>query len=307
MQPLFDLLGDPALRPTLLATAVLGALSGGVGAFAVVRRQSLQGDVVSHAALPGVACAFWLGGRSEVVLILGAAVSGWLALALVGGLVRRNLAPFDAALAAMLATFFGLGIVLMGGLQRAYPGTNAVRLQQYLFGAEAATVRMADLAPLVLLGGPALLVLVAFWKEFKLLSFDPDFAASLGFPVRRLDWLLTAVVVVAVVLGLQTVGVVLMSALIVAPAAAARQWTDRLGPLVVLAMTLGAASGVAGTLLSHTLSERGRAVPTGPTIVLTITAVALASLAFAPRRGLVAAAVRRHLQRRRFLLKAGAP
>ena len=108
------------------------------------------------------------------------------------------------------------------------------------------------------------------------------------------------------VLGLQTVGVVLMSALIVAPAAAARQWTDRLGPLVVLAMTLGAASGVAGTLLSHTLSERGRAVPTGPTIVLTITAVALASLAFAPRRGLLAAAVRRHRQRRRFLLKAGA-
>jgi len=307
MHPLLELLADPALRPTLLGTGLLGALSGGVGAFAVVRRQSLQGDVVSHAALPGVAAAFWLGGRSEVVLIVGAAASGWLALALVGGLVRRNLAPFDAALAAMLATFFGLGIVLMGSLQRLYPGTNAVRLQQYLFGAEAATVRMADLAPLVVLGVPALLVLFAFWKEFKLLSFDPDFAASLGYPVRRLDWLLTAVVVVAVVLGLQTVGVVLMSALVVAPAVAARQWTDRLGPLVVLAMALGAASGVAGTLLSHTLSERGRAVPTGPTIVLTVTAVALASLAFAPRRGLIAAAFRRQVQRRRLLSEAGAP
>ena len=307
MPPLLELLADPALRPTLLATAMLGGLSGGVGAFAVVRRQSLQGDVVSHAALPGVACAFWLGGRSEVVLILGAAASGWLALALVGGLVRRNLAPFDGALATLLATFFGLGIVLMRGLQDAYPGTNAVRLQQYLFGAEAATVRLADLAPLVVLGVPALLVLFAFWKEFKLLSFDPDFAASLGYPVRRLDWLLTAVVVVAVVLGLQTVGVVLMSALIVAPAAAARQWTDRLGQLVLLAMALGASSGVAGTLLSHTLSERGRAVPTGPTIVLTITAVALVSLAFAPRRGLLASAIRRQLQRRRLLAKVGTP
>ena len=306
MLDLLDLLRDPSLRPTLLGTALLGTLSGGVGAFAVVRRQSLQGDVVSHAALPGVAAAFWLGGRSDTVLLLGAAASGWLALALVGGLVRRNLAPFDAALAAMLATFFGLGIVLMGILQREYPGTSAVRLQQYLFGAEAATMRLGDLAPLLLLGVPALAVLFAFWKEFKLLSFDPDFAASLGFPVRRLDWLLTAVVVVAVVLGLQTVGVVLMSALIVAPAAAARQWTDRLGPLVLLAMLVGAASGVTGSLLSHTLSERGRAVPTGPTIVLTVTAVALLSLAVAPRRGLLATWVRRRLQRRRLLSSGGA-
>jgi len=166
---------------------------------------------------------------------------------------------------------------------------------------------MTDLAPLVVLGVPALFVLFAFWKEFKLLSFDPDFAASLGYPVRRLDWLLTAVVVVAVVLGLQTVGVVLMSALIVAPAAAARQWTDRLGPLVLLAMALGAGSGVAGTLLSHTLSERGRAVPTGPTIVLTITAVALVSLAFAPRRWLLASAIRRQVQRHRLLANGGTP
>ena len=307
MEPLLTLLADPTLRPAVLGTAALGAVSGGVGTFAVVRRQSLQGDAVSHAALPGVAAAYWLGGRSEIALLLGAAVTGWLALTLVGALTRRGRASFDSALAGALAVFFGLGLVLMTYLQRLYPGTPAVRLQQYLFGAEAATIRLGDLVPLLALGVPALLVLLAFWKEFKLLSFDPDFGASLGLPVRRLDVLLTVVIVAAVVIGLQTVGVVLMSALIVAPAAAARQWTDRLGTLVTLAMLFGAAAGVTGTLLAHTLSERGHAVPTGPTIVLTATAFTLASLLFAPRRGLLPQLARRRPAAPPPLAEAGAP
>jgi manganese/zinc/iron transport system permease protein len=283
---ILSLLNDPVIRPTALGTAMLGAVSGGVGAFAVVRRQSLQGDAVSHAAMPGLAFAFWLGGRSELVLLLGAAVAGWIALSLVQTLTRRGGATFDSALAATLSVFFGLGLVLLTYLQRQYPGTSAVRLQQYLFGAEAATMQLSDLVPVLGLGLPALVVLFVCWKEFKILSFDPDFAASLGYPTRRLDYLLTAVVVAAVVIGLQTVGVVLMSAMIVAPGAAARQWTDRLGRVVILAMVLGATAGLIGTFTAHALSERGRAIPTGPTIVMMATLIALFSLAFAPRRGL---------------------
>lgn len=290
---LLSLLTDPTLRPVALGTAALGAVSGSIGTFAVVRRQSLQGDAVSHAALPGVALAYLCGGRSEVVLLLGAAVTGWLALTIVGGIVRRGQATFDAALAGALATFFALGLVLMTYLQHNVPGAASVRLQQYLFGQEAATMRLEDLGPLIGLGGPAVLVMVLFWKEFKLLSFDPDFAASLGFPTRRLDWLLTSLVVLSVVIGLQTVGVVLMSALIVAPAAAARQWADRLGLVVTLAAVFGASAGLVGTLLSHTLSQRGQAVPTGPTIVLVATGFALVSLLFAPRRGILANLVSR--------------
>lgn len=278
---------DPAIGPVAAGTAALGAVSGAVGTFAVVRRQALQGDAVSHAALPGVALAFLLGGRSEVLLILGAAVSGWVAMALVGGITRRSRVPFDAALGGALAVFFGLGIGLLSYLNKHVPGAATIRPQQYLFGQDAALMRADDLWPVLGLGGAAVLVLALFWKEFKLLSFDPDFAASIGLPTRRLDLALTTLVVLAVVIGLSTVGVVLMSALIVAPASAARQWSDRLGVVTLLAALFGATAGFAGTLLSHALSAERATVPTGPTIVLVATAVTLVSLLFAPARGIV--------------------
>jgi manganese/zinc/iron transport system permease protein len=282
---LLSLLLHPAVGPVAAGTAALGAVTGAVGTFAVVRRQSLQGDAVSHAALPGVALAYLVGGRSEVVLVLGAAATGWVAMALVAGVVRRSRVPFDAALGAALAVFFGLGLVLLTYLQKNVPGAATVRPQDYLFGQDAALMRVSDLWPVLGLGGGVVLAAVLLWKEFKLLSFDPDFAASLGLPTRRLDLALTALIVLAVVLGLQTVGVVLMSALIVAPAAAARQWSDRLGTVAVLAAGFGASAGFAGTLLSHALSGH-RTVPTGPTIVLVATGITLASLLVAPRRGI---------------------
>ncbi len=285
--PLTDLL-DPALAPVAAGTAGLGALCGAVGTFAVVRRQSLQGDAVSHAALPGVALAYLAGGRSDVVLLLGAAATGWLALGIVGAVARRGPVAPDAALAGALATFFGLGLVLMTYLQQHDPGSQGVRLQQYLFGREAATLRFVDLIPLAALGVPAALLLLAFWKELAAVSFDPDFAASIGLSRSLLTAILTALVVLAVVAGLQTVGVVLVSALLVAPAAAARQWADRLGRVAALAAAIGLMSGLAGTALSHLLSSRGHVVPTGPAIVLCATLAAIFSLLAAPRRGVVA-------------------
>ncbi len=284
---LLSLALDPAVRPVALGTAALGAVTGAIGTFAVVRRRSLQGDAVSHAALPGVALAYLLGGRSEVLLVLGAACTGWVAMALVSGIIGRSRVPFDAALGGALAVFFGLGLVLLTYLNKHVPGAATVRPQNYLFGQDAALMRAADLWPVLGLGGGAVLAVLVLWKEFKLLSFDPDFAASVGLPTRRLDLALTGLVVLAVVLGLQTVGVVLMSALIVAPAAAARQWSDRLGRVAALAALFGAAAGFAGTLLAHALSREHATVPTGPTIVLAATAVALASLLFAPSRGIV--------------------
>jgi manganese/zinc/iron transport system permease protein len=121
------------------------------------------------------------------------------------------------------------------------------------------------------------------WKEFKLLSFDRDFAASIGYPVRRFDGLLTLLLVVAIVIGLQTVGVVLMSAMIVAPAAAARQWSRRLAPMVLIAAGVGVFAGVAGAVASARVPR----LPTGPTIVLVLSSLVLVSLFLAPERGLV--------------------
>ncbi len=286
LETLRSLIDSSALQTVAAGAAALGLVAGAVGSFAVLRRQSLQGDAVSHAALPGVAIAFLLGAREPGWLVLGAAASGWLALIAVNGIVRRSRVPFDAALGGALAVFFGFGLVVMTWMRGHVPAAREHGLERYLFG-QAALMRDADLWAVVGFGAAALLVLAAFWKELKLLSFDPDFAAAVGLPARRLDLLLTTLTVTAVVIGLQAVGVVLMTALLIAPAAAARQWTNRLGPMVLLAGALGAASGFAGTVLSHALSGVGRTVPTGPTIVLCATAVVVASLLFGSARGLV--------------------
>jgi len=272
--------------PVAFGTAALGAVSGIVGTFAVVRRRSLQGDAVSHAALPGVALAYLLGGRSEILLVLGAAVTGWVAMMLVSGIVRSSRVPFDAALAGALSVFFGFGVVLLLYLKRNISGAATVRPELYIFGQDPALMEFADLIPVLGLGGGAVAVIALFWKEFKILSFDPDFAASLGFSTRWLDVLLTALVVLAVVVGLQTVGVVLMSALIVAPAAGARQWSDRLGSVTLIAGLFGAAAGFLGTAGSAALSVEAT-VPTGPSIVLMATALALGSILLAPNRGIL--------------------
>jgi manganese/zinc/iron transport system permease protein len=282
---LLSLFEAPALRTVAAGAALLGLAAGAVGCFAVLRRQSLQGDVVSHAALPGVAVAFLLGGRSPVLLILGGAVAGWVALVLVGVIGRRSRVPTDAALGGTLAVFFGLGLALLRHVQVNVPDAAQHPLDRYLFG-QAANLRTPDLWAIGGLGAAALLALALVWKELKLLSFDPDYAASVGLPVRRFDLLLTTLTVVAVVIGLKAVGVVLMTALLVAPGAAARQWTNRLGLMVILAGAFGALAGAGGTVLAHHLGTT-RAVPTGPTIVLMASALVVLSLLFGPARGLV--------------------
>lgn len=290
---------DYTLRTVALGAAVLGLSSGALGAFAVLRGQSLLGDAISHAALPGVALAFLLtASKAPLVLVLGASLAGWLGTLCVMGITGRSRVPYDAALGIVLSAFFGLGMVLLTYIQ-AQPNANQAGLDTFLFGQAAALVGR-DVVTMAVLGAVALVVMLVFWKEFKLLLFDPDFAAVQGFPVRSLDVGLTTLLVIAIVIGLQTVGVVLMSALIVAPAAAARQWTDRLGGVVALAGAFGAVSGMAGAVVSATMTQ----MPTGPTIVLCATVVVAASLLAAPQRGLVASWLQT-LRNRRVLRVAG--
>ncbi|MEO0559006.1 MAG: metal ABC transporter permease [Bacteroidota bacterium] len=290
---------DYTLRTVALGAAVLGIVSGSLGTFAVLRGQSLLGDAIAHAALPGIALAFLLtGSKAPLVLVLGAGLAGWVGTLAVMSIVRHSRTPFDASLGLILSVFFGIGLVLLTLIQRRPDATQA-GLDKFLFGQAAALVEQ-DVIVMASLGGAAILVLVVFWKEFKVLLFDEDFAAAQGFPVRQLDVLLTTLLVIAIVIGLQTVGVVLMSAILIAPAAAARQWTDSLLGVVVLAAIFGAVSGVSGAVLSATTPR----LPTGPTIVLCATAVVGISLLFAPGRGLVAAGVRT-LRNRRVLRVAG--
>jgi manganese/zinc/iron transport system permease protein len=292
-----DLLFDYTLRNVALGSALLGIVSGVLGSFAVLRRQGLLGDTLAHAALPGICVAFLLtGSREQIVLLLGAGIAGWVGTMLLLAIVRRTILSEDAALGIVLSTFFGLGITLLTFINRR-DDANQAGLDRYLFGQAAALVE-DDVVVFAVLGGIALMLVLLFYKEFKLLTFDPEFAGSLGFGTNRLRVLLTSLIVVAVVIGLQTVGVVLMAAMLIGPAAAARQWTNRLSTMIVLSASFGALAGVVGALLSFT--QEG--LPTGPTIVLALTVIVFFSLFFASARGLVWEWLRRRRQRRHLML-----
>jgi manganese/zinc/iron transport system permease protein len=298
-QILNDLLFDYTLRTVALGSATLGLVSGVLGAFAVLRRQSLLGDAISHAALPGIALAFLLtGSKAPLVLILGAAIAGWLGTLAVMVAIRNTRIKQDAALGMVLSVFFGFGILLLTFIQK-LPEASQAGLDKFLFG-QAATLVQRDVVTMAVLGAIALFVVVLLWKEFKLLSFDPDFAGSLGFRTGFLDVLLTTLIVIAIVVGLQTVGVVLMSAMIVAPAAAARQWTQRLSVMVILSGVIGGLVGLLGAVTSSVVPR----LPTGPTIVVYVSIVVLFSLLFAPQRGILARMRRRSRQRWQFAAEA---
>jgi manganese/zinc/iron transport system permease protein len=274
--------GGHTLVTVALGSAVLGIVTGTLGAFAFLRKRSLTGDAVSHAALPGIALAFLITrSREPAVLFAGALAAGVFGALAALAVSRTTRLKDDTALGLVLSVFFGYGLVLLTYIQR-LPDAAQAGLDKFLFG-QAATLLTRDVQTMAAVGAVVLAAVLVFWKEFKLLSFDPDYAASLGFPVRLLDVLLTALLVVAIVLGLQTVGVVLMSALVVAPPAAARQWTDRLGVMVLLSALFGAVSGVAGAVASSLVVK----VPTGPAIVLAASIIVGFSLFLAPLRGLV--------------------
>ncbi len=286
---------DYTLRTVMLGAACLGIVSGALGAFATLRRQSLLGDAMSHAALPGVVGAFMLTGQKDpLVLMLGAAVAGIAGVLLMLVTTRYTRIKEDSALGIILSVFFGFGLLLLTWLQR-NPDARQAGLDTFLFG-QAATLLQRDVLLMAIFGGAALACVGLYWKEFKLLSFDPDFGASLGFPMQRLEVLLTVLLVIAIVIGLQAVGVVLMSAMVVAPAAAARQWTNRLGAMVGLAALFGATAGISGTLISS--SARGLA--TGPVIVVCASVIVLVSLLAAPGRGLIERRLAQIRRRRRF-------
>lgn len=285
---------DYTVRVVALGSALLGAYGGLLGAFALLRRQSLLGDAVSHAALPGIALAFLLTGSRDLrVLLVGATAAGLLASYLLGAITgsphggHGGRIKQDTGLGLVLSVFFGFGLVLLTLIQKR-PDANQAGLDRFLFG-QASSLLASEVALIAVPAVLSLVLVLLFWKEFALVSFDRDSAAVLGLPVRRLELLLTAMTVLAVVVGLQTVGVVLVSALLVAPPAAARQWTDRLPVMAVLSAVFGAVGGAAGTAVSALVPR----MPTGPTVVLALGAITVVSLLLAPRRGLAWARWRR--------------
>ncbi|MCA8955369.1 MAG: metal ABC transporter permease [Planctomycetes bacterium] len=287
---------DHTLRSVVLGTGAIGAVSGALGSFAYLRRQSLVGDVVAHSSLLGIVGAFLLGylltgtgSRSLWVLVPGAVAAGVAALLLSRAVTSRTRLSEDAGLGVMLALFFGGGVLLLRWAQRHQPVIPGhTGLDAYLFGS-AAALTTTDLWMISSVGLAALFVMLLLWRRLEVYTFDPLFAHSLGIPVRRLEAVLRVLLVTGVVVGIHAVGVVLMIALLATPASAARQWTRHLGTMVALSSLFGAVSAALGTVISARYAH----LPAGPVIVLVATAVFLVSLACAPRRGLLSRMRRR--------------
>lgn len=296
-----DFLTDYTLRSIVLGSALLGLVAGTLGCFSVLRRQSLIGDTVAHAALPGLCAAFLLTGtRDTLGLLVGGGLSGLLASLLALAILRFSRLKEDVALGVTFSTFFGIGIALLTAIGQSGNAAQA-GLEGFLFG-QAAGLTAGDVTRFAALGALALGTVAALHKELQLSLFDPACAAVQGWPVAGLTALSTALTVLAVMLGLQTVGVVLMAAMLIAPAVAARQWTRGLGGMLRLAGAFGALSGGLGAALSLALSpEDGTGLPTGAVTVLTATALAVLSLLLAPGRGLVAGWGRQRRARARLL------
>ncbi|OME85033.1 manganese ABC transporter [Paenibacillus sp. FSL A5-0031] len=283
MDKIWLMLTDPNMQWIFLGCTLLGLSSGVIGCFSYLRKQSLMGDTLAHAALPGICIAFMLTGVKSIGLFLiGAGISGLIATFGIGYITRNSKLKQDAAMGIVLSGFFGLGIVLLTLIQHGSYG-NQAGLDKFLFG-QAASMIASDVITMTVVCVSLITVCTLLFKQFKIISFDPGFARGIGYPVAFLEQLLMLLIVVAVVAGIQAVGVVLVAALLITPAVSARYWTDRLGLMVVLSGIFGAVSGAAGTWISASVSN----LPTGPVTVLAATLLFCISILFGPQRGLLA-------------------
>lgn len=286
-------LSDPNVRYVTLGSILLTASSAIVGTFTFLNKRALVGDAIAHAVLPGICLGFILAGtKNPLFLIGGAFLTGWISLVVVDFIVARTRLKEDTAIGLVLSVFFGFGIVLLTVIQKS---GNAAQsgLDHFLFGKAAALVG-EDLYTFAIVAVVLLITVFLLFKEFTLMAFDKDFARAIGLPVRRLELIQTSLIVLAVVIGIQAVGVVLMAAILITPAAAARFWTDKIKVMFILASIFGALSGLGGAYISYVAPS----MPTGPWIVIVISMIAFVSFFFAPRRGVVSRLIKQNRNRK---------
>lgn len=287
-EQLISFFTDYTFQLVLIGTLLLGALSGAVGVFAILRKKSLLGDAISHAAFPGIALAFLLTwSKNPLILLAGGACTGMVGAACVTLITHYSSLKHDTALGIVLSVFFGSGLVLLTHIQKLAVSNQAV-LNKFLFG-NAATLLPEDIALIACVSILFFVLFILFWKELSIIAFDAAYAQALGYRVIQWDMFLSFLLVIVIVVGLQTVGVVLMSSLLIAPAAAARQWTNSLPKMIVLASFFGAISSALGAVISSMVDQ----LPTGPVIVVVVSLLVVGSLLFAPARGLLWHAKRR--------------
>ncbi len=285
---------DPSIAWVVLGITLLGVGSAYVGTFSFLDKKALLGDAISHAVLPGICLGFIMAGeKNPVYIVSGAFLSGAAATFLSSWLKRNTKLSDDTIIATILSVFFGFGIVLLTALQKS-GNPEVAGLNSFIFG-NAIGISENDL---ILYGGLSLviiLVLTLFLKEFRLMVFDPEYGKAIGFPMKFISFLFNALMILAVVIGIQAIGVVLMAALLITPGAAARFWTDRLNPLLILAALFSVLSGILGTYVSFVLPK----MPTGPWVVIFLSIFAMISFLISPKSGIVF----RYFARKKYLRK----
>ena len=285
---------DPSITWVVLGITLLGIGSAYVGTFSFLDKKALLGDAISHAVLPGICLGFILAGeKNPVYIVTGAFLSGALATFLSSWLKKNTKLSEDTIIATILSVFFGIGIVMLTALQKS-GNPEIAGLNSFIFG-NAIGISETDL---MIYGGLSLTiiaVLTLLLKEFRLMVFDPNYGKAIGFPMEAIRFLFNVLMILAVVIGIQAIGVVLMAALLITPGAAARFWTDRLNPLLILAACFSIVSGILGTYISFVLPQ----MPTGPWVVVFLSLIALLSFMFSPKSGIVF----RYFSRKSYLRK----
>ncbi len=272
---IIDPLGYAFMVRGLMAAVIVGVVCAVLGTYIVLRGMSFFGTALSHAILPGVAAGYLLGNGSQLWVSVGALVAGVFTAVGIGAISKGGIKE-DTAIGVMFAGMFALGIALISTV-RSY----TVDLTHFLFG-NVLAVSTGDLWLIGIFGGLVLLTIIAFFKEFLVVSFDPILATTLRLPTAFLNYLLLLLIAVTIVLSLQAVGVALMTAMLVTPAATAYLLTHRLPVMMVLAAIIGATSGILGLYLSFYVN-----IASGPAIVLVCTSLFLLAFLFSPQQGVI--------------------
>lgn len=269
-------------KAVTIGCSILGMVSAVIGNFTVLKKESLVGDGVAHASLAGVCLAFLITGRKELyVLLFGALLIALLCISLIYYIEKYSKVKFDSAIALILSSFFGLGMVLLSYLKR-IPGAKKAGLNRFIFG-QASTIILQDIYIIVGLGIILLTVLILFWKEIKISIFDSEYAKTLGIDSGKMKFLVSILIIINIIVGIEIAGVILITAMMIAPALAARQWSDKLYVVVIISAIFGFLSGAIGSIIS-TLDT---SLPTGPLIVVLSSLFLILSLLFSTKRGII--------------------
>ncbi len=263
---------------TLIGATIIGISSGIISCYCVLREQSLLGDAIAHAALPGLCLAFLITlNKHPLVLFIGAILAGVAGTMLITTIIRKSILKEDTALGIILSVFFGFGTLLLTMIQK-IPTARQSGLENYLFG-NAASMLLEDIKVMGILTFAIVIITLLFWKEIKTLIFDRQHFQSIGFSAQKVELLLIFLTVITIIIGLQAVGVILMSAMIIAPATAAKLWQNRLSSVMILSVFFAILSGLIGVLMSSSIPN----IPTGPAIVITISSFVIISLFISPK------------------------